>query len=140
LARTLVTPTPLVAGVGLASGAGTTIDSTLVTNGVYVAAGGDLSRILLRVTNTNGTARVLTIHAAEAETGYPFGYNTFMGGQGDFTLSVTATTGDFLITGLEAARFYNIDPTTLLHGALLVDFATSFAGVFYAYKLPKGIT
>lgn len=132
MARTDVTPVALGRGVATNSGAGTTIDATLVTNGVRILAGGKIDRLLIRITNTHGADHDVTIKNAPQQSGYPDGGGyAFMAGAGDLAVTVPATSGDVLIAGLEVARF--IVPG----GYLYLDLAENHAGTLYVYELPR---
>lgn len=73
----------------VAAGVYTTIDATLVTNGLTVtAAGNDNQRpLLLHVKNTAATAKIITVRANPRGTGT----------RPDLTFSVPATTGERII-------------------------------------------
>lgn len=121
MARDAVTVTALSANALNTNPAGTAINTTngAVINGVKA---GD--RVLVRITNTNGTQRVATVKA---------GVNppAPRKGLGDLAVTVPATTGDVLLV-LESARFLQAD------GTINVDFAASMAGIISAVRLPKG--
>lgn len=121
MARDAVTVTALSANALNTNPAGTAINTTngAVINGVNA---GD--RVLVRITNTNGTNRVATVKA---------GVNppSPRKGLGDLAITVPATTGDVLLV-LESARFLQAD------GTINVDFAASMAGIISAVRLPKG--
>jgi len=113
--RDAVTVTPLNLNATSAWDA-TTIS---VANGASIATTKG-TKMLVRVTNTNGTARVVTFAAGDS---------TISNGAGDLAESITATTGDELFV-LDSARFLQTD------GNINVDFAASFAGSIYALQLP----
>lgn len=140
MARTKITPTELTAEAAVASGSGTTIDSTLVSNGVYIEADGDVERLVLRVTNTHASAaKTFTVKAAPVESGYPKGGGyQFLAPQGDIVTSV-ASTGDVMLAGLVSARHVTKDPDSGDRGVILIDFESGFTGAIRAYKLPAGI-
>lgn len=121
MARDAVTVTTLASGVASTTPAGTAINTT---NGAIIAGAGDTSRLLIRITNTNGTNRVATIKA---------GVNppAIRQGIGDLAITVPATTGDVSLV-VESARFVQAD------GSLWADFAASMAGIISATRLPKG--
>jgi len=119
--RDAVVITALAAGTAATNPAGTAINPT---NDAYIADVGDTSRLLIRITNTNGSDRVATIKA---------GVNppAPRQGLGDLDITVPATTGDKVIV-VESARFLQAD------GSINIDFAASFAGIISAVRLPKG--
>lgn len=119
--RDAVTVTSLGSGVAATTPAGTAINTT---NGATIAAAGDTQRLLLRITNTNGTNRVATVKAGANPP-------AVRSGLGDLAITVPATTGDVLVV-VESARFLQAD------GSISVDFAASMAGVISAVRLPKG--
>ena len=123
MARTAVAYTPLVPNGHLTNPAGTTIDSTLVTNGVVVN-GVDPERTLLRVNNTAGGAKNVTV-----KTGA--GSQSWMAGQGDFVQSVAATTVSEFLGPFTSARFQQKG------SKLYIDFESGFTGTIAVIKLPK---
>jgi hypothetical protein len=118
MARTAIPITALAANAGVNTGAGTAVD---VANGHAIAAASETDRLLLRVTNTSGSIRVVTVKAG----------SRFRAGVGDLTVSVPATTGDMLIGPLESARFVQAD------GGVDVDLAAGHTGAVWAFRLPK---
>lgn len=122
MARDAVAITALSANAGVANPAGTTIN---VTNGANIAGVGDTSRLIVRVTNTDASDRVVTFKAGAN----PPAVRT---GLGDLAVTVAATSGDQLIV-LESARFVKAD------GSIDVDFAASFAGKISALRQPKAV-
>ncbi|MFE7535197.1 hypothetical protein ACFU67_13105 [Streptomyces rhizosphaericola] len=121
--RTAVPYTPLVPNGNLADPAGTTIDSTLVTNGVVIN-NADPERTLIRITNTAGTDKTVTVKAGA-------GRQSWMGAQGDSTTTVAATSGRQFIGPFTSARFQQKGST------LYVDFASGTTGTITVFKLPK---
>jgi hypothetical protein len=121
MARTAVAYTPWVANSNLTDPAGTTIDQA---NGMKIAAAKP-ELTVLRVANTNGSNRVVTIKAGDAP---PAGAS----GQGDLAVTVAATTGVQWIGPFESGRFIQAD------GTMEIDFAASFAGTITAFSLPRG--
>jgi hypothetical protein len=127
MARTAITPTALVKNSSISTAAGTTIDSTLVSNGAKVAAAAaNCERMFIRVTNTNGTARVVTIKAGANPPAWA-------AGQGDLAVTVALTSGDVLIGPLESGRFLQAD------GTINIDFGTSMTGAITVYTLPRAV-
>lgn len=119
--RDAVTITPIVSGTPLANPAGTAISPT---NGAVINNAGDTSRMLVRITNTNGTDRIATVKAGVSPP-------ALRAGIGDLAVTVPATTGDVLLV-LESARFMQAD------GSIQIDFAASMAGIISAVRKPKG--
>lgn len=123
--RTAVSYTPLVPNGHLTDVAGTTIDATLVTNGVVINAA-DPEHTLIRVTNTHGSAHIATVKAGS-------GSAAFMAGQGDLTQSVAATTGVEWFGPFTSARFQQQGTK------LYVDFASGHTGAITVFKLPRAL-
>jgi hypothetical protein len=119
MARTAVPVTKLAANGSIANPAGTAVDPT---NG-HVISGARFRKLLIRVTNTNGTDRLATVKAGA----YPPAESS---GLGDLVVTVPATTGDVLIGPLESARF------SQANGDILVNLGASIAGVIAAIALP----
>lgn len=126
MARTEVAYTDWVANSNLTDSAsagsalGTTIDSTLVTNGVSIPnAKPELT--VLRVTNTAGSALDVTVQSG----------NRWMAAQGDLVEEVAATTGVEWLGPFGSARFLQSD------GAMHVDFESGFTGKITVFKLPR---
>lgn len=120
-------PRDAVAITDLASGAGTTQPAGTAVNpanDANIAAVGDTSRLLVRVTNTS---------AADRDVVFKAGANppAVRAGLGDLTVTVPATTGDKLVV-LESARFKKAD------GSIDVDFPASHTGIISAVRMPKG--
>lgn len=127
--RTAVTP---LAGVpnGSALEAPTTIDATLVTNGVTInAAKPEL--LVLRVNNTAVAAKNVTIKAGD----YPL---AIASGQGDLVISVGASATRWL-GPFESGRFLKRtdDGGTVKTGSLFVDFETGTTGSMQAFSVPR---
>jgi hypothetical protein len=124
VARTALTPSSLGGG-DIADPAGTTIDSTLVTNGVVINTA-DPSRTVLRVTNSAGSTKKATVRAGGTDG------PAWMGVQGDYDTSVAAS-GTRWIGPFSEARY-------LQHGGKLnIDFESGFTGTITAFKLARGI-
>lgn len=123
MARTAVGYTPLVPNGHLTDPAGTTIDSTLVTNGVVINAA-DPERTVIRVTNTSGAAKAVTVKAGA-------GSQAWMAGQGDSVTTVALTTGVEWLGPFTSARFQQKGTK------LYVDFASGTTGAITVFKLPK---
>lgn len=121
--RTAVAYTPFVPNGHLTDPAGTTIDSTLVTNGVVIN-NVDPERTLIRVTNTSGAAKNVTV-----KTGT--GTQSWMAGQGDSTTAVALTSGVEWLGPFTSARFQQDG------SKLYVDFVSGHTGAITVFKLPK---
>lgn len=122
MARTAVTYSKLVPNGRLTDPAGTTIDSTLVTNGVVIDAA-DPEHTLIRVTNSAGGAKNVTV-----KTGT--GREAWMAAAGDVVSSVGAS-GAAFIGPFTSARFQQRG--SKLH----VDFESGTTGTITVFKLPK---
>lgn len=121
--RTAITPVPLVRGGSVVQPTGTTIDATLVTNGVVIARA-NFKRTIFRVDNTAATPKNVIVRSGD----YPL---ASLGRQGDTTQSVTnATTRWF--GPYDSGRFAQ-DPGGDLH----IDFEAGTTGTIQAFKLPK---
>ncbi|WP_328545470.1 hypothetical protein [Streptomyces europaeiscabiei] len=121
--RTAVAYTPFVPNSHLTDVAGTTIDATLVTNGVVIE-NADPERTLIRVANTAGTDKIVTVKAGS-------GTQSWMAGQGDSATTVAATTGKEFLGPFTSARFQQDG------SKLYVDFAAGTTGTITVFKLPK---
>ncbi len=124
MARTAITPRALAKNAGLDGATGaTTIDSTLVTNGVTIA-GVKPERLLLRVTNTEGSTNTVTVRAGDNPP-------ALRAGQGDLVVTVAATTGVQFIGPLESDKYLQDD------GSLSIDFETGMTGSIDALYWPR---
>ena len=123
MARTAVSYSNLVANSHLTSPAGTTIDATLVTNGVVIN-GVDPEHTVLRVSNTATGAKNVTVKAGS-------GTQSWMAGQGDLTVSVGANTGLEFVGPFTSARFQQDGST------MYVDFESGFTGTITVLRVPK---
>ncbi len=122
--RTAVVPRALVANGGLNGATGTTtIDSTLVTNGVVIAAA-EPERTVFRVTNTEGSTNTVTVRAGDNPPG-------LAAGQGDLVVTVAASTGVQYIGPVESGRFLQAD------GSMEIDFETGMTGAIDALLIPR---
>jgi hypothetical protein len=123
MARTAVSYTALTPNGHTSDVAGTTIDATLVTNGVVIN-NVDPERTVLRVTNTAAGAKNVIVRTGS-------GTQSWMAGQGDLTVSVGANTGKEWVGPFTSARFQQ-------RGSMLyVDFESGFTGTITVFKLPK---
>lgn len=123
MARTLVTHSPFSANNSTADPAGTTIDSTLVTNGVKIS-GVNPEETVIRVANTAGATKVVTINAGNNPP-------AIAGGQGALTGTVAATTGVLWFGPFSGAKFMQSD------GTLTVDFASGTTGAITVFRVPR---
>jgi hypothetical protein len=120
MARTAVPYSTLVGNSNLTDPAGTALDAT----NDHVISAAVPERTVLRVTNTNGSDRVITIKAGD----YP---PAMAAGQGDLTVTVAATTGVQWIGPFESGRFLQSD------GTMEIDVAASHTGTVTAFLVPK---
>lgn len=105
-------------------GLGTAIDSTLVTNGVVIEDA-DPSRSVIRVINTAGTAKNVTVRAGANPPAW-------RAGQGDLVMSVPAGEQAW-IPPLTEARY--MQAGSKVH----VDFEAGFTGRVTPFKLARNI-
>jgi hypothetical protein len=122
MARTAVPYSALVANSNLADPAGTTLDAT---NDHKISAA-EPERTILRVTNTAGADKVVTVKAGD----YP---PAWAAGQGDLSVTVVATSGVQWIGPFESGRFVQSD------GTMEIDIASGHTGTITAFLLPKGV-
>jgi hypothetical protein len=101
----------------------TTIDATLVTNGVSVTAAKP-ERTLIRVTNTEGSTNTVTIQSGA----YP---PALASGLGDLVVTVAATTGVQYLGPFEGGRFKQAD------GTLWIDFEAGMTGTIDVLEMPR---
>jgi hypothetical protein len=122
MARLLIAPVVLVKNVWhTLTSLPTAITSTEVTSGVYIDAG--LSeRLMLKVTQTNGTAHDIIIRS-------------IYGTADDYTTEIPATVGDQIIM-FETARF-EVQTAGATIGQILIDFETGFVGTLMVIKTLK---
>lgn len=121
--RTDVTPTKRVANSSIAEPAGTTIDATLVTNGVRIVKP-DWRSLEIIVANTAGADKVITIQSGDEAGG------ALKQSQGDLSVTVPATSGVRRIGPLESGRFSQAD------GSCWVDFASGTTGTIKVVTNP----
>lgn len=120
MARTAVPYSNLVPNSNLSYPAGTDIDATnhhVINNAVPELT-------ILRVTNTNGSDRVITIKAGANPP-------AIAAGQGDLAVTVAATSGHQFIGPFESGRFLQAD------GSMNIDIGASMAGKIVALKVPR---
>jgi len=125
MARTAVVPRALVKNSNLIGTSGaTTIDSTLVSNGVTIA-NAKPEKLLIRVTNTEGSTNTVTVKAGDNPP-------ALRAGQGDLVVTVAATTGVQYIGPLESDKYLQAD------GSLEIDLETGMTGSLDALYMPRG--
>ncbi|MFJ6559969.1 hypothetical protein ACIQMV_08810 [Streptomyces sp. NPDC091412] len=122
--RTAVSYSKLVPNGRLTDPAGTTVDSTLVTNGVTIDAA-DPEHTLIRVTNSAAGAKNVTVKAG-------VGRQSWMAGAGDYTQSVAASSTAWL-GPFTSARFQQKG------SKLFLDFESGTTGTVTVFKLPKAL-
>lgn len=124
--RTAVVPRALVMNGNLIGTSGsTTIDATLVTNGVSVTAATP-EQMVIRVTNTEGSTNVVTIAAGAYPPAWAKGF-------GALAVTLAATTGVQFIGPLESARFLQAD------GTIWIDFETGMTGAIDVLTVPRAV-
>jgi hypothetical protein len=122
--RTAIVPRALVKNSNLIGTTGaTTIDATLVTNGVTIA-NVKPERLLIRVTNTEGSTNTVTVKAGDNPP-------ALAAGQGDLVVTVAATTGVQFIGPLESNKYLQDD------GSLSIDLETGMTGSIDALYWPR---
>lgn len=129
MARTAVPYTPFVADSHVTDPAGTTIDATNshyipATYGSNPAHPASPELTLLRVTNTSGAGKVVTVKASNNPP-------ALASGLGDLTVTVAATTGVEWIGPVESGRFIQND------GTMNVDIAAGHTGTITAFYFPR---
>ena len=136
MARTSVSPTLLVGNGVIDIPAGTTINSTLVTNGVNIPLntetippGPTAKDTFLYVTNTAGADKNVIVRAGVGGGSTPG--PAFRSGLGDATFVCHTASGGCLIGPLEGARFAQLD------GSLNVDFGTGLTGALTVFQIPQ---
>ncbi|HEY4429232.1 MAG TPA: hypothetical protein VGN08_13600 [Solirubrobacteraceae bacterium] len=118
--RDVTTPTPLVLAAATNTPAGTAITPS---NGGTIAGANDGSHLVLRITNTSGSERPVTIKA---------GVNppAVRAGLGSLVVNVPATTGDVTFM-VESTRHCQAD------GSVLVDYETGHVGKLICVLITK---
>lgn len=122
MARTAVAYSNLVTNSSLADPAGTTIDSTLVTNGVVVT-GAIPEQTIIRVANTAGATKVVTIGVGDNPPALGAGAGTITG-------TVPATTGVMWFGPFEGGRVMG-------KAGLILDFASGTTGTVTVFRVPR---
>lgn len=120
MARTAVTYSSLAANSNLSDPAGTTLDAT--NDHVIAAAKPELT--ILRVTNTNGTDRIITIKAGDSPP-------ALAQGLGDLAVTVAATSGVQWLGPFESGRFLQSD------GTMEIDVVASHTGTITAFLMTR---
>ena len=123
MARTAVTPVAFTPNGHTSDVAGTTIDATLVTNGVVINTA-DPEHTVLRITNTATGAKNVIVRTGT-------GSQSWMAGQGDLTVSVGANTGKEFVGPFTSAHYQQRG------SKLYIDFESGFTGTITAFKMPK---
>lgn len=122
--RTAITPRALVANGSLDSVTGpTTIDSTLVTNGVVINSA-EPERLILRVANTEGSTNTVTVNAGDNPP-------ALAAGQGNLVVTIAATSGIRYIGPFESGKYLQND------GSMEVDFETGTTGTIDVLLTPR---
>lgn len=124
--RTTKAVTQLVANDSVnaaAAGVYTTIDATLVTNGLEItAAFARKGSLAVHVKNTAVSAKNVTVRKGTGQAA---------AGNAEIVKSVEATTGDRLIVIAEPARYQQDN------GSVHVDFETGTTGTVAVYRIPR---
>jgi hypothetical protein len=126
MARTVVPITNFVPNGSLVDVAGTAVD---VTNGMTVTSP-VFEETVIRVTNTAGAAKNVTIGSGT----YP---PALASGQGTLVGSVGATTGVQWFGPLESGRFLSVTHTSGTTGNLNIDFDAGTVGFVTAFHVPR---
>jgi hypothetical protein len=121
MARTAVHVTEMTPNTAVADPTGTTADTT--NDHVIDVSAYPTNEILIRIKQTDASARVATIKAGDNPP-------ADAAGQGDLTKSM-AQNEVWWIGPLTSARFIQND------GTILVDLATSFAGTIEVFHIPR---
>lgn len=125
--RTAVVPRALVPNGNLTGATGaTTIDATLVTNGVVVE-NAKPELMLIRVTNTEGSTNTVTIAAGDNPP-------ALAAGLGSLVVTVAASTGVQYIGPFESGRFLQGGADM---GDLHIDFETGMTGAIDILTFPR---
>lgn len=138
-ARTVLTPVQLLADAAVAQGSGTTIDSTLVTNGVTVAAPGGYHGLIV-VKNSDTSSHNLIVRAGRsgvdaagnAQTNVPADTVFSQATTGDLTAAVAASATAF-IPVTTTSRFTQKD------GSLSIDFSSGFTGTIWFFRGSRAV-
>lgn len=119
MARTAVPYSALVANSDLADPSGTALDAT----NHHVVNAAEPEKTVLRITNTSGASKVVTVKAGPNPP-------AVAGGLGN--LSVTVANGATRWVGpFESGRFLQTD------GTMQVDLAAGHTGAITAFKVPR---
>jgi hypothetical protein len=124
MARTSITPTDIAKLINSSDTATTpvktTIDATLVTNGVVFDAGVD-SKVLVKVVQTAADTLLLTVQSQSGVAAE------------DFTVDMAQNAEVMFV--FETENFEIMSGTD--RGKVYIDFETSFTGTIEIYNLPK---
>ena len=123
MARTVLTPTVLVANAAADTPAGTAIAELVALGAVFTPVGA-LEQYLIRVTNTAGAAKNVTIGAGDSPP-------ALSAGQGALVKQVALTVGDVLLGPLTSARFVQKD------GTVEIDFEAGMTGFVSVIQIPR---
>lgn len=121
MARTAIPYSVWVANSNLTDPAGTTLDPT---NDHVINNPSKPELTMLRVTNTSGSPRIVTVKAGDSPP-------ALAAGLGDLTVTVAATTGVQWIGPFESGRFIQAD------GTMEIDIETGHTGTITAFFLPR---
>jgi len=130
--RTVITPRALAANGSLDGATGpVTIDAALVAAGAIVNRAIP-ERMLIRVTNTEGSTNTVTVKAGDNPP-------ALAAGQGDLVVTVAATTGVRYIGPLESGRFLKrLDDSSVNQGgSIYIDFETAMTGAIDVLTIPR---
>lgn len=124
MARTAITPTAISklinSGDTATTPVKTTIDATLVTNGVVFDAGLD-SKVLVKVVQSTADTLLLTVQSASGVTAE------------DFTVDMAQDAEVMFV--FETENFEIMSGTDI--GKVYIDFEATFTGTIEIYNLPK---
>jgi len=121
--RTAVVPRQLAKNSNLIGTTGaTTIDATLVTNGVTIANARP-EQLIIRATNTEASTNTVTVLAGANPP-------AIRGGQGNLVVTIAATSGVQFIGPFESDKYLQAD------GSISLDFETGMTGSLDALYWP----
>lgn len=122
MSRVAVHVTTLTGNAFTADPTGTTCDAS---NDHSIDPGGPSEEIIIRIKQTDGSARVATLKAGT----FPPALDE---GQGDVTQSM-AQNEVWFIGPIQSGRFMQSN------GLIYIDLAASFAGTIEAFKIPRNV-
>ena len=123
--RTAVVPTAFSRTAKVVQQAGTTIDATLVPNGVVITPDFPLEELVVQVTNTFAGAKIVTVQSGSNPPALSAGQGDMTGSQAQ---NEVAYYGPF-----ESARFRQTGAEPGLH----VDFEAATTGTIRAFRMPR---